>query len=190
MRRQGLPPAWLTPLLLLLCSLQSPGATAGTLWPEERQHLTIGLRLFPACLAADTELAQRVDAEGQLRIIVVHPDDPDTAAEVVTSLQRLGRVRDWPLAVEAITPEELFRLPEQPLAAIFVAAPRFEAELLEEAVRRKALLFSPFRGDVERGVMAGISVSDRILPYVNLPQAERAGIRFKPFFLRAARQHE
>ena len=61
------------------------------------------------------------------------------------------------------------------------------ARLRAWSERFRTLVFSPFAGDVEAGAVAGIYVADRILPFINLRQAQRAGIRFKPFFLKVAR---
>ncbi len=182
--------AWFPLLFLLSCWVSPHGSQAGTLWPEEEQLLTIGVRLFPACLAADLGLANRVDAMGKLQIIVLHADDPDAAGMVTRSLQQLGKVRNWPLELTEMTPREFAKQTGGPIAAIFLATPRMDPALFVEAEKRQAMLFSPFRGDVERGATSGINVTDRILPYVNLPSARRAGVRFKPFFLRAAKQHE
>lgn len=187
---RAIPRLWAGIVLLWACCARSPTAMADPLWPEDRMLLSIGLRLFPACLAADTELAGRIDPAGRLRVLVLHPDSPEVAAEVVDELRRIGKVRGIPLQVGTITPGPLFDLPEQSLAAVFVAAPGIDTALFEEAVRRQTLLFSPFPGDVERGAVAGVRITDQILPHVNLSQAERAGVRFKEFFLRAAKHHE
>jgi len=171
--------------------LVGPGAAAETVWDEDRQRLNIGIKLFPACLAADQALASKLDDKGHLVILVLHTDAPALAAAVAEELRSLEKVQDLPLAIRVITPDQLAAFDGQRIAALFVAAPGVPSELFERVVRgHRALLFSPFAGDVERGAVAGIELSDRILPYINLRQAEAAQIRFKPFFLRVAAHYE
>jgi hypothetical protein len=180
---------------VLLCHivwpLLGPGAGADTLWEEDRQRLNVGLKLFPACLAADQGLAQRADPQGRLRVLVLHPHSLQRAEEVAADLRAVEWAGQSPLEVTAISLEQLADYQDQRLAAIFVAAPGLPDAVIEQgAAAFRTLLFSPFPGDVERGAVAGIQMSDRILPYVNLRQAARAGIVFKPFFLRIAARHE
>ncbi len=78
-----------------------------------------------------------------------------------------------------------------PLGGIFVASLDVGGKRLRLwSERHRTLVFSPFAGDVEAGAVAGIHVADRILPFVNLPQAHRAEVRFKPFFLDVAHRYE
>ena len=171
-------------LLLLLCFTL---AIAGTLWEEERQRLTIGMRLFPAVLAADLNLSQRRDADGQLQVLILHDGQHEAAAQVQRALQALASVQQHPLEVQIVTLEQLSEYPQRPIAAIFVAAPIAQRGLYPRLLSDySTLTFSPFDGDVERGAVAGIRITDRILPLVNLEQAEQAAIAFKPFFLRVA----
>jgi hypothetical protein len=52
------------------------------------------------------------------------------------------------------------------------------------------LLFSPFEGDVERGVATGFRVTDKVLPMVNTTSLKLSNIQLKAFFLRVAVKHE
>jgi hypothetical protein len=180
---------------LLLCCLAwpvlGPWANADALWEEDRQRLNVGLKLFPACLAADQGLHKRADEQGRLLVLVLHPDSRRRAEDVAADLRGMGAVKEMPLRVEAVTWEGLAAYRGQPLAAIFVAAPAVPEHLYEQWLQEyRTLVFSPFAGAVEQGAVAGIQITDRILPYVNLRQAVRAGIDFKPFFLRIAARHE
>jgi hypothetical protein len=151
---------------------------ATSLWSSEtRQRLSVGIKLLPACLAADQALEQRQTPTGELRILVVYQEDPAAAAAVAERLRHQPPIRRLPPPGGA------------PLAGLLLAEPGLPP-LSGLARELKTLVFSPFVGDVERGAVAGIHVSERILPYVNLAQARRAGIRFKPFFLEVAQTYD
>ena len=77
------------------------------------------------------------------------------------------------------------------MAGVFVASVAVGGARLQAwSERLQTLVFSPFAGDLEAGAVAGLYVADRVLPFINAPQARRAGLRFKPFFLKVARQYE
>ena len=45
-------------------------------------------------------------------------------------------------------------------------------------------------GDVERGVLGGIKVESRVLPYVNAMAMKESKINLKPFFMKVAKTYE
>lgn len=179
-------------LLLLGLSLWG-GAAPGLagelpLWREEEQRFLVGLKLFPACLGAVASLEEKRSLEGELRILVVYEGQAETAWQAVRRLDEIKRIRGLPLRVSALSAGDLERA-APPVAAIFVASLEVPgARLRHWSERFQALVFSPFTGAVEQGAVAGIHVADRILPYINRAQAERARVHFKPFFLQVARQ--
>lgn len=165
------------------------------LWQEELQRLRVGLNLFPAVLGAQEQLSAQRNADGVLEIVIVYRSTDKAAQQAVASLEALGQVQGHPLRVSVLPIDQLEpdREPdrEPPLAAIFVASSGLEPDLLRRlSERHQVLVFSPFEGDVSAGAVAGIHVADRILPSINLAQARRAGLSFKPFFLRVAHHAE
>jgi hypothetical protein len=56
--------------------------------------------------------------------------------------------------------------------------------------RNSIISFSPYEGDIERGVQGGIAVEARVRPYLNLTALRNAGIRLKSFFMEVAKKHE
>jgi len=190
-RSRRYPLLWALLLWHLVYPLMGPGAQADGLWEDDRQRLNIGLKLFPACLAADQGLADKRDERGRLLVLTLHGDSPRAADTVASDLRGVGEVQGYPLEVAVVPADRLADYRDRKVAAMFLATPGMAlASIVAEARGHRALVFSPFPGDVERGAVAGIQVTDRILPYVNLRQAERAQIRFKPFFLRVAASYE
>ena len=177
-------------VLALALWLAAVQAMAQGLWAEEEQRINVGIKLFPACLGADTDLDDRLSAEGRLRVLVVHDGEPARARDVVGALDQVEVVAGHRLTVLPLSLEELESFNLARIAAVFVIGPDMPDWLFRDwGPDHRALVFSPFAGDVERGATAGVFVSDRILPYVNPESARQAGIRFKSFFLRIAQHY-
>lgn len=164
---------------------------ARTLWPEDQQRLRVGLRIFPAVLDALEGLGQRRSATGDLHVVVTYQGANDVVHQVVTALEEIEQVQNMPLTLKVLALEDLWTYRGPALGGIFVASADIEpASLQRLSVLHEVLVFSPFAGDVKAGAVAGIHVTDRILPAINRAQAQRAGVRFKAFFLRVAHHAE
>ena len=181
--------------LSLLCTLWTGIhhglAGADQLWREDEQRFRIGLKLFPACVGALVGLDKMTSADGKLLIIVVFAEDDHAAVQAANHLAEVGQIRGLPLEVKTLSASRLDGFDQGPVGAVFVSSIGVEPSRLRAWSRTsRTLVFSPFTGDVEDGAVAGIYVSDRILPLINPAQAKQAHVHFKPFFLRVARTHE
>jgi hypothetical protein len=176
--------------LALWLGLVATRAWNKPLWQEEEQRFRVGLKLFPAVLGAVEDLEDKRTSGGTLEIRVVYEGADTVAREAAAALRGIGRIREIPLNVQTLSADAL-DAEDSLLGGIFVASVDVgDKRLRLWSERHRALVFSPFAGDVEAGAVAGIHVADRILPFVNLPRAQRAGVRFKPFFLKVARRYE
>lgn len=169
-------------------------APAGT--PEagerERWRVWAGLDLFPSVLAADQDIREKAGPDGTLLLLLLCRDNCPQAEEMARDLAEIKAIRDIPVTVKTAVPSELARHAGNPPAGIFLTR-RFPDQLADiQAFARghHRILFSPFAGDLEKGVCAGIAISDRILPQVNLSALKASEIRLKSFFLRIAKAHE
>ncbi len=172
---------FLAALLLLSATFVHAGG-------REESRAWAGLDLFPSVLAADAEIAGKRGPDGKLSLVVLYQTDRELAAEMARRLTRTGTIRGIPIRVEITRDPRPLHGTAPPPAGIFLAEPRIgDLEAVTEFGREnRRLVFSPFAGDVERGVPAGIAVSDRILPLVNAEALDAFGLRLKPFFLRIA----
>lgn len=173
-------------LLLWLPLLPSTALTQDMLSPR----LQIGIGILPAVIAANKQLA--ADESPVLPVYLVYNNNRYLAEQVKPGLEKIDRIQRHKLAVTSISLAELLALEPAPSAAIFIAEPLGNdlPRLIEFVERRKLLLFSPFKGDVERGVAAGFRVTDKVLPMVNLAALKQSNIHLKAFFLRVAVKHE
>ena len=149
----------------------------------------VGLDLFPSLLAADRDIAAKVGPDGRLLLVLVHRNDGEDLQPFIDRLRRIGSIRNVPIRVESVF------LPLKPSkdevpAGIFIMQRLTRSEVRQVArfgEQYQVVTFSPFAGDVEEGILAGIFITDQILPYVNLATMKRSSIRLKPFFLRIAK---
>jgi len=175
-------------MLFLLCVL-SVSAYAGE---KEMRRTMVGLKLFPAVVASDHRLAEKKDQQGYLTLYVLHQDRPRLAKDLADRLVQIKQIKKIPVKVKVFTFDEFLNAKSLSTAAVFFAQPSNHKtqKILDHAASSSVLLFSPFKGDVEKGIHSGIIVSDRILPYLNLNTMQQASIKLKAFFLRVSKHYD
>ena len=175
-------------LLLYLAGLfVAPPSAQETLPPR----LQIGINLLPAVVAANNSLSS-IEQDKKLPIYLVYRDNEHLAEILRVNLGRIDRIRKRLIEIIPISLDDLLVLDPEPYSAIFISEQMDSRlpELIEFSHRQRALLFSPFKGDVERGVATGFRVTDKVLPMVNMESLKLSKIQLKAFFLRIAVQHE
>jgi len=152
----------------------------------------IGLDLFPSVLAADDNISGKKCGDGRLRLILVHTGRENLAEEMAVRLKRIKEIRGIPIQVSVVEIHELEKAGDCLTAGIFLVEPAGDG--LKAVIRfgreRHAVVFSPFPGDVEKGVTTGMVISDRVLPYVNIGSLRLSEVHLKPFFLGIAEQYD
>jgi hypothetical protein len=186
-----LPPLALCLGIGLWGGLHADRASGAPLWQEEEQRLRVGIKIFSAVLGAVEGISDRAAPDGTIEVVVVHKGSADAASQAALDLEAMGQIQGRPLRLRTLTAKALDNYTEPAPLGVFVASTRVPTERLRAwSERLRTLVFSPFAGDVEAGAVAGLHITDQILPYVNTAQAGRAGVRFRAFFLKVARQHD
>lgn len=154
-------------------------------------RLQIGINLLPAVIAANNGLST-IDGDKKLSIYLVYRDNDHIALLLKQSLSRIGRIRKRAIEVQTIALDDLIELDPGLYSTIFIAEQLDTRlpDLIRFAQDKRSLLFSPFKGDVKRGVSSGFRVTDRVLPLVNMESLKQSKIQLKAFFLRIAVKHE
>lgn len=156
------------------------------------RRIAVGGRLFIAMLAATNGIEERLSRDGALEILVVYQDFPRPAEQLARQLNQDTVIRGLPVRAVAVSIDDMDKQRVHQVAGVFIAEPMVWplSRLIELCREQQLTLFSPFPGDVERGVSGGVAISDRILPLVNLRALNDAGLELKPFFLRIAERYE
>ncbi len=178
--------------ILMMLLPMAGGSSLGLAQEALSPRLQIGIGLLPAVIAANKDLGTQ-DSSRPLPIYLLYRDNPQIAEQLRRSLeQTIGVIRGRELAVRSISLEDLLTENPRSLSSVFIAEPLDNR--LDEVIRfaeiHRLLLFSPFKGDVERGVAAGLKVTHKVLPMINMQALDRAKIELKAFFLRIAVKHE
>lgn len=157
-------------------------------------RIDVGLKLFKTLVAADENLGTQINAQGNLRIALLHVDDLTGVEALKATLESTWpKVNQQPVSIELLTIDQLKQQAPPNLAAIFVAQELLEPEralLIAHSLKHKTVFFSPFEGDVEAGVLAGLSVQATVRPLLNRSTLTQGGYAIKPFYLKVAKYHE
>lgn len=177
------------PLLLALLAVLLAVRVAGDDVQDRRAHA--GIRLFRALLAADTDLPKKAAAPNQLLIVFYYVDDRKHAADLAASFaEGAGDLRGLAVTTEVINDPTMAALGARAPAGIFItqAPPRAGlTSIIHYGIGHHVIVYSPFEGHVESGVLGGLSVEAQVRPFLNGATLEASQISLKPFFLSVAK---
>ena len=178
---------------LALIALASPATIAGD---DSGARVQAGVRLFRTLLAADMGLEKKVDAEGRLVVLVFYASSSAQAERVAEQLttpaegQTEAAIRNLPVVVQLTSDPSFAAYQQHRPAAVFVAeAPRDESlrRIVQYGMHERVIVYSPFEGHVEKGVLAGLSVEAKVQPYINQATLDASHVELKPFFLKVSK---
>lgn len=159
------------------------------------RRITTGAKIFRALLAADVDIDRKTGTRGELRLCLLYIDDTGNAELAAATLANRDdpRIRKMKVSIHRLSFPECIADDQGRFAGIFLTQ-KLSAEqlrtLMTFASARHLVVFSPFEGDVERGVQSGIAVEARVRPYVNTKALRAARVRLKSFFLKVAKAYE
>jgi hypothetical protein len=173
-------------LLLLLAALRV-GA-------EDVQALRAraGVRFFRSLLAADVDLPKKVVPPDQLLIVFLYVDDARAANDLMARFgEQTKELRGLPVVTEATKDVALYaqRVP----AGIFIAQPPSKkalASIIRYGIEHHVIIYSPYEGHVESGVLGGLFVDAQMRPFVNGTTLSASQITLKDFFLKVAKVYQ
>lgn len=184
---------------LIALLLINPAWTVYAASDQDMRRARIGIRLFRTALASDIQLAQKLGAQQQVPLVVLHRDDPEAAQEAAETLRTSGQgaskgqIVGWPVDVKVMPVAEFLLADEQTPAGIFLLQDLSDEQLqplIRYSRERQIILYSSVEGHVERGVLAGIDVGVRVLPYINMPTLAASGLQIKALFLKVAKHYD
>lgn len=158
----------------------------------QSRRADLGVRLFRTLLAADLDLTRKTVENNQLLVVFFYVDDKRRAEELAARF--VGNppetVRDMQVIAEVSNDAAFSKYAARGPAAVFITqAPN--ANVLRSVIRfgieRHLIVYSPFEGHVERGVLGGLAVEAQVRPFVNLATLEASRISLKSFFLQVTK---
>ena len=157
------------------------------------RRMEAGARLFRALLAADLELPKKTLPGNQLLIVFYFSSDARRAADLARAFTAAGDVRGLPVAAEVTSDVTFAKYGTRVPAAIFIseATPRTVLQsIVHFGIDHRVIVYSPFEGDVENGVLGGLSIEAQVRPFLNRSTLESSHITLKTFFLQVAKVYQ
>lgn len=151
-------------------------------------RMQVGINLFPTFLAA-----RITPPEDHEHVAVLFADRRPAVELVAERLRERLSKKNVNDRVSLIGLKDLIENASTNFTAVFITQTLTTEELdqaLAFASKHKILTFSPLPGDVERGVLGGIAVSDRVLPSINMQTLRNHSIELKPFFKKVSDRYE
>jgi len=171
-------------LTLMLSTAWGAGAS------DENRLITVGLNLFPNIVSIDEDIAEKRADDGKVYLLITYEHQSLQAEKLAEKLRsQVTSIKKFPVLVKVIKASELNSFSKL-TAGIFLSE-RLYGELLQQVIHHASehgtLVFSPFTGDVERGVTMGMQITSKIWPYCNTKTLELSEIHFHPSFVKIMR---
>lgn len=179
---------------VLLCVLLGLSASGGV-WADEteKRRVDISVSIFPRIVAVDNHFRDKLDKNKNALLLFIYDGDEKFARELAG---RIGaednNIGGMSIATHVMSAADA--LPDDDLpVAIFLVEKLSDAQLLKVvsyAESAQRLVFSPYVGDVERGVAVGISVTNRVKPYFNLASLRRSKVVINALLMKMSKRYE
>ncbi|MBL1274519.1 MAG: hypothetical protein COB30_000365 [Ectothiorhodospiraceae bacterium] len=188
--RNKIRPGWAANLLLLLGMFLGSAVGADE---TEKRRVDISLSIFPRIVAVDNHFREKLDADKKAYLLFLYDKDEGYARHLVERIQENNQNIGGKYVVANVLSVnsnlQNIALP----TAIFIVEKLSDAQLkkvMAFSERAHRLVFSPFSGDVERGVTVGISVTNRVKPYFNLSSLERSKIVINALLMKMSKRYD
>lgn len=156
-------------------------------------RVEIGINLLPSVIAANKRLSFNDDDKKKpISIYLVYSENKKLADLAKKKLDRIKNIRGHKVEINPMPVQQLLQLNVDEYTTVMIVEPLDEDrdKLILFSQEKQIILFSPFKGDVRKGVMAGFEVTNKVLPAINDHALQAANIHLKAFFLRIAVSHD
>ncbi|MCG3193135.1 MAG: hypothetical protein DIJKHBIC_02385 [Thermoanaerobaculia bacterium] len=193
-RHRGLAAVWTVWVVSAVLCVSRPGTLRGDAQQDRRTES--GLKLFRAMLSADVEIDRKTVDSGKILIVVFFTDDRKRAADLARSFEghpgALETIRGFPVIVDVAQDPALPGYERRIPAGVFLCqAPDRKGlqTLVQFGIANHVIVYSPFEGHVESGVLGGLAIEAQVRPYLNMATLTASRINLKEFFLKVAKVH-
>ncbi|MBF0629064.1 MAG: hypothetical protein HQL91_12675 [Magnetococcales bacterium] len=156
--------------------------------------LQLGIKMFPTLVGGDLELTNQKNEAGKLLLLVLYQENRTAGEEVLKRLQgSVQTIYKLPVQIVLTDPAGLANFDKQPVAGIFCAEPLSpfpRMVLIKFGLQKKSIVFSPFAGEVQQGILSGLHISTQVQPALNLTTLNAMGMHINPLFFKVAKTYE
>lgn len=174
-------------VLSMLCAAVVAGET-------DQRRVEISLSIFPRIVAVDNDFRDKLGPERTARLLFVYDGDRANAENLAeTLLEKSGNIGGMRVVVEVADIKQPLPVGDELPTALFLTERLSPAQLgvvMRFARETQRLVFSPFSGDVERGVTVGISVTSRVKPYFNIAALHETKVDINAILMKVSARYE
>ena len=155
------------------------------------RRIIVGQKLFRTMLVSNLNYKNNISSDGSIYVDLLYQYDNEQAKKLASGLtSELTAINGVPVIVRSLSLKQYFNSQQVPSIGAFITE-KIDKNSLQQIIIKgqinQHILFSPFEGDVEKGVMAGLSVESRVRPYVNISALKQSNIEMKPFFIKVSK---
>lgn len=160
----------------------------------DQRRVEISLSIFPRIVAVDNDFRSKLGAERTASLLFVYDADRVNAEALVADLlAKTDNIGGMHVVAKSADVKQPLPTGSAVPTAIFLTE-RLSPDKLEVVMRyareTHRLVFSPYSGDVERGVTVGISVTSRVKPYFNMASLRDTQIDINAILMKVSARYE
>ena len=162
---------------------------------EENRRVDISLSIFPRIVAVDNNFRSKLNQENMVELAFLYREDKERAQSLsellISKNKNIGGMK---IVSSAVDIKKILKIrAENKPTAIFISERLNDNDfkkVIAMAEKCGCIIFSPFTGDVERGVAVGISVTNRVKPYFNIQALKRSKIAINALLMKMSKRYE
>ncbi len=161
-------------------------------------QVRMGLKLFRTILASDVRIRDK-SVDDLLHLVLVYKKNKSKAKMYANKLYSFGRgrnkgkIKKHKIKIHLLSTDELHQLESIHPAGIFILDRIPDAvvrHIARYATENSIISFSPYDGDVVKGITAGIVIEATVRPLINTHVLKQANIRLKSYYLKISKHYE
>ena len=159
----------------------------------DNRRVDISLSIFPRIVAVDNQFREKLNADKKAYLLFVYDRDEKYAEELANRMQeKNANIGGMDVVTNVISVTAELDVNDPPTAVFLVEKLSSEqlTRVMDFSDKAHRLVFSPFLGDVERGVTVGISVTNRVKPYFNLSALRQSKVSINALLMKMSKRHE
>ncbi|MBF0152964.1 MAG: hypothetical protein HQL64_04405 [Magnetococcales bacterium] len=156
-------------------------------------EIQLGVKMFPTLVGSNLDIEKQKNQDGELSLLIIYQDDFKAGQQVNDILTNTTKtIVKSPVRIRLAAVSELGSIVD-PVAGAFIAeqlSSVLRFEVIRFATQKRAVVFSPFAGDVEGGIMTGIHVATQVQPALNNRVIHASGMRLNQILFKVAKVYE
>jgi len=158
------------------------------------RRLSISAAIFPRIVGVDLNLENKLDKDNNAKLIIIYTTNKSAAVKIKQIIhKKVPHISGHKVTIELLPVDRASAETIESATGLFLAEPLEQSafrRINQNCINKSRVCFSPFPGDVENGMLAGIYIGAQIRPFFNKNSLKKSNINVNPVLLKASRTHE